>query len=57
METELCDPVWFALCNTQQIFRVINIDYNIAAVSFMLSAEMARCGFKVLTTMLESVRW
>ncbi len=57
METELCDPVWFALCNTQQIFRVINIDYNIAAVSFMLSAEMARGGFKVLTTMLESVRW
>lgn len=57
MEIELCDPVWFALCNTQQIFRLINIDDDIAADSFMLSAEMARGGFKVLTIMLEPVRW
>lgn len=57
MEIVLCDPVWFGLCNTQQIFRLINIDRDVAADSFMLSAEMARAGFKVLTIMLESVRW
>lgn len=42
---------------TQQIFRLINIDDAIAPVSFMLSAKMAMGGFKVLTIMLESVRW
>lgn len=32
--------------NTQQIFRLINIDGDIAADSFMLSAEMAGGGSK-----------
>lgn len=52
-----CDPVCFALSNALQIFRLLNIDDDIAVHSFILSAKMARGGFKVLTIMLESVRW
>lgn len=52
MEIELCDPVWFELSSTQQIFILISIDNDIAAGSFMLSAEMTKGGFKILTIML-----